>query len=239
VFKITSKGKLTVLYSFDFTPAGSPFAPLVQGNDGNFYGTTSSGGTAGEGTVFKITSQGKFTVLHSFPTHSSDGTNPEAGLVLGTDGKFYGTTGSGGTDGYGVIYRIASKGEYSVVYNFDDTRGSNPQVTLWQHTTGLLFGDTYEGGTHNQGVFYSLEAGLGAFAAVVPSSGKVGKLIGILGQGLKGSTAVSFNGTPATFTIRSDTFLIATVPNGATTGLVTITTPGGNLVSKQKFRVTP
>jgi uncharacterized repeat protein (TIGR03803 family) len=239
VFRITSEGKLSVLCSFDFTPGGSSFAPLVQGTDGNFYGTTSSGGTYGEGTVFRITRAGKLTVLHSFPASSSDGAYPDVGLVLGTDGKFYGTAGAGGTNGYGVTYHIDSKGKYSVVYNFDDTRGSNPQATLLQHTTGVLFGDTYEGGTYNQGVFYSLEIGLGAFTTLVPTSGKVGKSIGILGQGFKGTTAVSFNGTSAQFKVASDTFLTATVPNGATTGFVTVTTVGGNLVSNQKFLVTP
>ena len=134
--------------------------------------------------------------------------------MLGKDGTFYGTAGAGGTNGYGITYRITPKGKYSVIYNFDDTHGSNPQVTLLQHTTGVLFGDTYEGGTHNQGVFYSLNAGLGAFAALVPTSGKVGKSIGILGQGFTGTTAVSFNGTAATFTIVSGTYLKATVPRG-------------------------
>jgi uncharacterized repeat protein (TIGR03803 family) len=196
IFKITNKGKISVLCSFDFTPSGSSFALLVQGTDGNFYGTTSSGGTHGEGTVFRITRTGKLTVLHSFPASSSDGAYPDVGLALGTDGNFYGTAGAGGKNGYGITYRITPKGKYSVVYNFDNTHGSNPQVTPLQHTTGVLFGDTYEGGAYNQGVFYSLNAGLGAFAA-------------------------------------------ATVPNVATSGFVTITTPGGNLVSNRKFRVTP
>jgi uncharacterized repeat protein (TIGR03803 family) len=239
VFRITSEGRFSVLYAFDFIPTASSFAPLVQGADGNFYGTTSSGGTRGEGTVFRITSTGKLTVLHSFPVSSSDGANPDVGLVLATDGNLYGTAAAGGTNGYGIIYRITPKGKYSVIYNFDNTHGSNPQVTLLQHTMGALFGDTYEGGTYNQGVFYSLNAGLGAFAALVPTSGKVGKSIGILGQGFNGTTAVSFNGTSAQFKIAYDTFLTATVPNGATTGFVTVTTVGGNLVSNQKFLVTP
>jgi uncharacterized repeat protein (TIGR03803 family) len=239
VFRITNKGKLSVLCAFDFTPSGSSFTPLVQGADGNFYGTTSSGGTYGEGTVFRITGSGKLTVLHSFPASSSDGTNPDVGLALATDGNFYGTAGAGGTNGYGITYRINSEGNYSVIYNFDNTHGSNPQVALLQHTTGALFGDTYEGGAYNQGAFYSLNAKLGAFAALVPTSGKVGKSVGILGQGLKGTAAVSFNGTSAQFKVASDTFLTATVPNGATTGFVTVTTVGGNLVSNQKFLVTP
>ena len=78
--------------------AGIPYAGLVQGSDGNFYGTTYDGGTNGYGTVFKISTNGVLTSLHSF-TGTNDGANPYAGLVQGSDGNFYGTTYSGGTNG--------------------------------------------------------------------------------------------------------------------------------------------
>jgi uncharacterized repeat protein (TIGR03803 family) len=156
-------------------------------------------------------------------------------LVQGTDGNFYGTNyGEPGT-----IYRITPRGKFLVLHTFDNTHGSHPEVTLLQHTTGILYGDTFNGGSHGYGTFYSLDAGLAAYAALVPTSAKVGKSIGILGQGFTGTTAVSFNGTSAQFNVTSDTFLKATVPDGATTGLVTVATPGGNLTSKQKFQVTP
>ena len=71
----------------------------------------------------------------------------------------------------------------------------------------------------------------------LPTSGKVGKTVGILGQGFKGTTAVSFNGTAADFKVVSSSYLTATVPDGATTGFVTVTTPGGPLTSNKKFRV--
>jgi hypothetical protein len=73
----------------------------------------------------------------------------------------------------------------------------------------------------------------------VLTSGKVGKTIGILGQGFTGTTEVSFNGTPASFAVIKDTFLKATVPAGATTGFVTVTTPSGMLKSNKQFRVKP
>ena len=112
-------------------------------------------------------------------------------------------------------------------------------VTLLQHTTGVLYGDTNAFGAHNTGVFYSLNASLARYAALLQTSGKVGKSIGILGQGFNSATGVSFNGTVATIKIVSDTFLTATVPAGATTGVVTVAIPSGNLKSKINFRVTP
>ncbi|MGA8154306.1 MAG: IPT/TIG domain-containing protein [Terriglobales bacterium] len=103
----------------------------------------------------------------------------------------------------------------------------------------MLYGDTYSGGTYGDGTFYSFNVGLARFARLVPPTHKVGQKVGILGQGFTGTTNVSFNATPATFTIESDTFLEATVPDGATTGPVTVTTPGGMLTSNKQFRVMP
>ena len=77
----------------DCLTAINPYAGLVQGTDGNFYGTTSEGGANGYGTVFKITPSGTLTTLHSFDV--TDGAYPYAGLVQATDGNFYGTTSRG------------------------------------------------------------------------------------------------------------------------------------------------
>jgi hypothetical protein len=134
---------------------------------------------------------------------------------------------------------MTTKGAFSALYNFDRPTGSTPEVTLLQHTTGTLYGETLDGGGHNTGVFYSFKKGLKPFVRLLPTSGKVGKSIDILGQGFNGATGVSFNGTTATFNISSDTYLTAKVPAGATTGVVTVMMSGGKLVSNQKFRVTP
>src|SRR3984957_2228285 len=238
VYKVTGKGVFTILHAFDLTDGGDPIAGLVLGKDGNFYGTTFNGGSVGYGNVFKITPAGALTVLHSF-TPASDGGTPYGGLVQATDGNFYGVGYLGGTKDDGTIFRITPGGTFSVRYNFDGTHGSLPMVTLLQHTTGTLYGDTNTGGSHNTGAFYSLKASLAPYAALLPTSGKVGKSIGILGQGFNSATGVSFDGTAATFKISSDTFLTATVPAGAKTGVVTVTIPGGNLKSKINFRVIP
>jgi len=238
VFKVSRSGKFTILHSFSLSDGGDPYGPLVQGTDGNFYGTTFNGGSVGWGVVFKMTPAGKLTVLHSF-TPGTDGGTPYGGLVQGTDGDFYGAGFLGGSKNKGTIFRITPGGNFSTRYNFDGTSGSAPMNTLLAHTSGLLYGDTNTGGTHNTGTFYSFKAGLGAYAALLPGSAKVGKSIGILGQGLNSATKVLFNGTSAKFTVSSDTFLTAKVPSGATTGVVTVSIPSGDLKSKQDFRVTP
>ena len=236
IFKITAAGKLTVLYNLIKKFTGyNILSPLIQGNDGYFYGTAFNGGPSTGGTVFKIKSVGKFIVLHDFS--NPDGTNPYGGLVQATNGNLYGVTAGEGSHHGGTIYQITTNGSFSVLYNFDSTDGFAPYTTLLQRTDGKLYGDTTEGGGTNEGVFYSFDLGLGSFVSLVSTSGKVGKIIGILGQPFKGTTSVSFNGTPASFTVESDTYLTATVPDGATTGPVTVTTPGGLLTSNRTFRV--
>jgi uncharacterized repeat protein (TIGR03803 family) len=128
----------STVYTFDGNVGKFPGASLVQGRDGNLYGTTSEGGTFGLGTVFRIGSDGsRFTALHNFA--GSDGSYP-AGLVLATDGNFYGTA-SGGTLGNGVIYRINSSGSLTILYNFTGgADGSSPVNSLVQGTDGNFYG---------------------------------------------------------------------------------------------------
>jgi uncharacterized repeat protein (TIGR03803 family) len=215
---------------------------MVQGSDGNFYGTALEGGAYNGGVVFRLTPQGAITVLHNFldPNYPNDGYDPYAGLVQATDGNFYGVTNWGGGEcDCGVIFQITPNGAYSILYSFDRTHGSYPWSTPMQHTNGKIYGLASSGGTSEDGVVYSLDMGLGPFVSLVSTSGKVGKTVEVLGQGFTGTTAVSFNGTAATFTVVRDTYLKATVPSGATTGAVTVTTPGGILNSNTQFRVTP
>jgi hypothetical protein len=147
-----------------------------------------------------------------------------------------------------VLFQITSTGKYKVLVNLTNTTGkypgANPQVALYQHTNGTFYGDTDGGGTGKLcfcGVLYSLGMKLGPFVSFVGPlfEGKVGKTIEILGQGFTGTSKVSFHGVAATFTVVSDTYLTAVVPSAATTGSVTVTTPGGTLTSNKIFRVTP
>jgi uncharacterized repeat protein (TIGR03803 family) len=239
IFKITPAGTLTVLYNFDGAHGVSPIAPLIQASDGNFYGTTFGGGTSNVGTIFRITPAGALTVLHHF-NFNPDGGRPNVGLVQAPDGNLYGAAQQGGVNGFGTVYKMDTGGAtFNVVYAFDQTTGSIPNVTMTPHTNGRLYADTQKGGSGLNGVFYDVGGNFAAFASLVTRAGKVGKTIGILGQGFTGTTAVSFNGTAASFTAGSNTYLTTTVPNGATTGLVKVTTPGGVLTSRQTFKVAP
>jgi uncharacterized repeat protein (TIGR03803 family) len=245
VYKITAAGAITVIYNFDVTHGYSPVGPLVQGSDGSFYGTALGGGTIGNGVIFKITSTGRLTVLHNVNA-ATDGDVTYGALVQATDGNFYGTASSDTTTGYGTIFKISpiSPYTYTVLYNFDYTTGGVPYAGLVQHTNGILYGDTNIGGTgtlwcNSCGTFYSLNIGAGPFVSLSSASGRIGKSIEILGQGFTGTTGVSFNGTAATFHISSNTYLTAAVPTGASTGFVSVVTPGGTLKSNKTFRVTP
>jgi uncharacterized repeat protein (TIGR03803 family) len=249
VFKMTPSGTLTTLHSFcsrtNCTDGGNPYAGLVQGIDGNFYGTTANfGGGTHSGTVFKITPSGVLTTLYAFcsETKCTDGANPYATLVQATDGNFYGTTLGGGAGNRGTIFKIISSGTLTTLYSFcsqtDCADGANPYAGLVQATDGNFYGTTSSYGA-GVGTVFKFSLGLTPFVESLPTSGKAGATITILGTKLTGTTAVSFNGTAATFTVVSNTEITTTVPGGATTGFVTVTTPSGKLKSNKKFRVTP
>jgi uncharacterized repeat protein (TIGR03803 family) len=240
IFRIKSSGKFAVLFNFDGTHGANPYAPLIQGSDGNFYGVAAGGGSAGGGVVFKMTPSRRLTVLHNF-TGGSDGSNEVGGLMQATDGNFYGTNNLGGASFWGVLFRITPTGIFTVLHDFEWNSGASPQTTLLQHTNGVLYGDTAVGGSGGggEGTFYSFDVGLGPFVTFLPAAGRVGATVEVLGQGFTGTTAVSLNGAAAKFTVISDTYLTATVPNGATSGFITVTTPSGTLKSNKKFLVRP
>ena len=259
VFKITSSGTLTTLYSFcsqqSCTDGYYPEASLVQATNGNFYGTTLCGGavaglncdssTSSGGTVFKISSGGTLTTLYSFCSQSgcTDGSFPQAGLVQATDANLYGTTVFGGANNDGTIFKITPSGALTTLQSFDGfgqgLDGERPYAGLIQGTNGDFYGTTYAGGASNGGTVFSLSVGLKAFVETQPTSGKVRAAVKILGTNLTGATSVTFNGTSATFTVVSRSEITTTVPTGATTGPVEVITPRGTLKSNTEFRVTP
>jgi uncharacterized repeat protein (TIGR03803 family) len=182
VFKISTDGALTTIYSFgmvtnaigDAMDGANPGAGVAQGSDGYFYGTSAGGGKNGDGTVFKISANGTLTTLHSFSFN--DGANPVAPLVQGSDGYFYGTTLSGGNivpvgirgaePGYGTVFKISTNGALTTLYAFgtvtnaygEPLDGANPEAGLVQGSDGYFYGTTYEGGSQNGGTVFKISA---------------------------------------------------------------------------------
>ena len=255
VFGITIRGKLTTLHSFNGTDGSGPSLGLIQAADGNFYGTTQQGGAnnscvSGCGTVFKMNPKGVLKTIYSFCSlaNCTDGSDPISGLVQAPDGNFYGTTaesgniGACGGHGCGTIFKLTSEHVLTTLYTFcsqtNCSDGAGPQAGLLQATDGTFYGVTTGGGTSSAGTVFSLSVDLEPFVTFVQRSVEVGKTAEILGQCLIGASKVSFNGTPAHhFAVNSETYLTTTVPAGATTGYVTVTTPRGTLTSNVQFRV--
>jgi len=245
IFRITPAGALTPLHTFAASDGDHAFGGLIQATDGNFYGTTESGGSNLKGTIYKITPAGALTTLYSFcsQTNCSDGANPYAGFVQGTDGKLYGTTELGGTinsncpQGCGTVFSITRSGTLTTLHRFSWSDGAGPVDDLLQDTDGRFYGTTFYG--LNAGTVYRLSLGLGPFVKTLPLSGKVGSVVRILGTSLASATAVSFQGVAAPFAVVSATEISTMVPVGASTGIVQVTTPSSTLASNLPFRVRP
>jgi uncharacterized repeat protein (TIGR03803 family) len=240
IFKVTPSGSFSTFHSFNSTDGSAPACGLVLASNGNLFGTTYEGGSNNScpnGTVFKITMDGTLTTLHSFD--SNNGANPIAGLIRATDGNFYGTTYAGGRGGgWGTLFKITPSGTVTTLHSFEGTDGAQPYGPVTQATSGSLYG-TATNGTSGASEGTLFEVDLGPFVSFVSNAGKVGQGVGILGQGFTGTSSVSFNGISAAFTVKSGTFLTATVPVGATSGFVRVTTPSGTLKSNVPFQVVP
>jgi uncharacterized repeat protein (TIGR03803 family) len=249
-FKITASGTLTVLHKFqNGLDGGSPTGALLQASDTNFYGAN-PGATVNHqfvyGNVYSMTSTGQITTLATFPK-VTDPQQPLAALIQATDGNFYGTTISGGAYAGGTAFEITSNGTVTVVHSFcQETSncgdGAGPQSSLIQATDGNFYGLTSAGGTSTNcpggcGTFFSLSSGLGPFVIPRPSSGALGSKVTILGTNLTGTTGVSFNGKAARFRVVSASEITTIVPAGATSGTLTVTTPGGVLNSNVAFQI--
>ena len=165
LFKLTPRGTLTTLYSFcsraKCTDGADPQG-LIQGRDGNFYGTTSAGGANERGTVFKLTAAGKLTTLYSFCSkpNCADGAYPLAGVIQGRDGNFYGTTSGGGPnpnlvkDGPGTVFKITPTGALTTLYSFTGgSDGATPEAGLIQGRDGNFYGSTDSDGDSSGTVF--------------------------------------------------------------------------------------
>jgi uncharacterized repeat protein (TIGR03803 family) len=214
-FQMTPSGQLTVLHNFGLpttVEGGANPTGIMQATDGNFYGSTTWGGTGtapfiaecvsyiGCGTLFQITPAGQLTILENFCGREicSSGSLPFAAPIQATNGNIYGTTGFAGND--------------------DECENLNGPGC---------------------GTVYREELGLAPFVTTNPALGQPNLSINILGDDLTGTTSVTFNGTPATFIVVSPTHIKALVPFGATSGTIQVTTPSGTLSSNVAFQVLP
>jgi len=220
-FKLTSSGTLTTLYSFCpqlGCPEGNlPTGPLVQGFDGNFYGTTVQGGASGRGTIFKITPTGTLTTVHTFCSMAdcADGAG-SFGLVLARDGSMYGVTGAGGTQTYGTVFRFTPTGQFKTLYNFcslpNCADGSMPFGPVVASANGNIYGTTANGGTGFDGgtvfelspagtltTLYSFCAARTCLEGAYPQTGLIqatdGKLYGATTEGGFNNRGTSFRTT--------------------------------------------
>ena len=163
VFKVSTSGtNYTALYNFA-GPGGdgaNPRATLVIDAAGNLYGTTLNGGTGGKGIVFKLDPTGKETVLHSFTGTNGDGASPEGALAIDQAGNLYGTTLNGGAAGKGIVFKLDSAGNETVLHSFTGTNGdgANPDGGLIRDSAGNLYGTTLHGGATGNGAVFKVNS---------------------------------------------------------------------------------
>jgi uncharacterized repeat protein (TIGR03803 family) len=250
VFKMTPAGVVTTLYSFasDDTNGTEPLSSLIQASDGKLYGTCDLSGANGNGTVFRISTSGVIKKIYDFSS-GSVGYHPQAGVIQASDGNLYGTSSGGGGDDSGAIYQLTLGGVATLEGSFTFATGYGPVGALVQGSDGRLYvtsqsgGGTNSGGVSDAGAIDVFNGGLAApkpgIFRITPTSGVVGAKVTISQGPYIGATAVKFNGTSATFKVRGSEFITTTVPAGATSGTISVTTPGGTAVSKQSFTVLP
>jgi uncharacterized repeat protein (TIGR03803 family) len=199
VFKIDATGSLTTLHSFSGSPSegANPVTALIQGADGNFYGTTASGGAHSQGTAFRITPAGSLTVLHSFSGHPAEGAVPFAALVQGSDGNFYGATALGGAHSKGTVFKIDGTGNLTTLHSFSGSpnEGANPVAALMQGSDGNFYGTTALGGAHLKGTVFSIDV-TGSLTTLHSFSGSPGEGAVPFGGLVQGSDG-NFYGTTA------------------------------------------
>jgi len=215
---------VTNLHSFNTSDGSTPEAGVIEGMDGNFYGTTyNGGGPGGYGTIFKITPVGVFTTLHFF-NDETDGRQIVSGLVEGSDGNFYGTSGGGGAFGDGTFYSITPAGVLTVLHDFNGTTDGISANQLLLGTDGNFYGTTFSGGANGDGtIFEATSTGTvttlhnftvadGTLAFAGPAQGTDGNLYGVTQFGGSKNSGTAFR-----LAVGLGPF-VKTVPAGAKVG---------------------
>ena len=167
VYQVDTAGQETMLYNFAAAPGGTePRGGVIGDPAGNLYGTTVNGGAANAGVVYKVDARGHETVLYSF-TGGADGAYPQTGVIRDPAGNLYGTTFGGGTAsgtaGAGVVYKVDTAGQETVLYTFTgEADGGNPHAGVIRDSAGNLYGTTVAGGAASktglqEGVVYKVD----------------------------------------------------------------------------------
>jgi uncharacterized repeat protein (TIGR03803 family) len=238
VIRVTPSGSATTLYSFPVGSfAGNFSVPLLQATDGNLYGATPTGGANATGTIYRLSLSGEYTLLYTFPKNEKS--NP-TWLIEGSDGNLYGA--ALGLSEYGQLFRITRSGAYTLLYAMNNPSASGScACVLLQGSDGAIYGTAQGGGAYGAGAVFALDVGLPKPTPRAqhfsPASGVAGTRVLLWGYDLL-SASVQFNGVAATTVSNSGSnYVLATVPPGATTGPITITTPGGTVTTKESFTV--
>jgi uncharacterized repeat protein (TIGR03803 family) len=269
VFQVTAGGEETVLYSFPNQTEGAyPTLPLTQAPNGVLYGaaTDCAGGGCGQAGLFEINTKGRYENLYLYPLVCSNCGQPEAPLLLSTNGTFYSTTEQGGvgvgsfyslSDGYspfislvntksgaeGARVGILGQGFSSKsVVEFGGTKATAGKLSgttyiLAEVPTGALTGDvtvTTGSTVLSTPAIYKITP---TYKSFKPPSGPVGTLVTFNGTGLIQTTKVTIDRISASFTVVSDSEITTTVPAGAATGKIVVTTKGGSVASSTNFTV--
>jgi len=235
VYRVTPTGSFTKILTF---PVGSfltsNYVALLQSIDGNLYGATTPGGANGTGTIYRLTLAGQYTPLYEFPKGSV--ANP-TDLIEGSDGNLYGAT----LGANSVLFRVTKTGQYTLLHAMNAYLDGQCQCLLTQGSDGTIYGTTLLGGTPGVGDVFALDAGLPKPApwprACEPQSGPAGTRVRLWGANLL-AASVQFGGAAATGVSSSgSSYIWATVPQGAVTGPITVTTPGGAYTTQSVFTV--
>ncbi|MEO8426536.1 MAG: choice-of-anchor tandem repeat GloVer-containing protein [Verrucomicrobiota bacterium] len=162
-----------VLYAFGSGGPRYPLGGLIQGTDGNFYGTTSSGGISDNGTVFKVSATGEMVMLTSF--NGTNGAYPIGALIMGNDSNFYGVTAAGGANGNGTVFKATANGALTTLASFNGTNGANAQAGLVLAVDGSFCGTTSGGGSKDAGTVFNVTTN-GVLTSLVSFNGINGSL---------------------------------------------------------------
>ncbi|MEY4761144.1 MAG: hypothetical protein RLZZ200_1000 [Pseudomonadota bacterium] len=215
IFKVTTSGTYTLLYSFEiidkFNTNGdgindkgaNPRAGLRLGPDGNFYGTAYQGGANGYGTVFRVTPSGTVTLLHTFAGIPTDGSHPLAPVTVMPDGTLYGTTSDGGTGNGGTAWRRTPGGTWSLLHSFSGSAQSAAASPLAAVDGTSLYAGLVPLNGYLYGLTYSDHIGV---------AGTVYKL----DLGSAGTLPVTFSVSPEAITLGSSAVITWSSPTAAT-----------------------